>query len=65
MNKEDIKKEIATTVENYLRNFIEEEKKRIWSSLCMCEPDFNKLLQIQARAKAIDDLEKKILSDKI
>lgn len=59
MKKEDI----AYDVKEYLSSFFEEEKRRILSMLCMCEPDINKLLEIKAYAKAIVDLEKKILLD--
>lgn len=64
IEKEEIKKEIASSVEKYLKDFFEQQRKYIWSLLCKCEPDLNKLLQIQSMAKALDDLEKQILIDK-
>lgn len=64
MNKEEVKREIASSVESYLKDYFANQKEYIWSLFCKCEPDLNKFLQIQAMAKALIDLEKQILTDK-
>jgi len=64
MHQKEITIEIARQVEEYLKNFFNEEKQRIFRDLCNCEPNLEKFLQIQARAKILKDLEQQILIDK-
>jgi len=64
MQQKEIIQEIARQVEDYLKDFFEEERLRIYRDLCNCEPNLEKFLQIQARAKVLKDLEQQILIDK-